>query len=90
MQSKYQVGYLVVDVFSAYGDFHMDTVGIIVEVIVKDHIDTFDQRVFYKIHWRFDNRIEPIGESLLELWCMVYDKEGNVVHGPKPIPSILD
>jgi len=90
MQSKYQIGYLVVDVFSAYGDFHMDTVGIIVEVIVKEHADDLDQRVIYKIHWRYDNRIEPIGEHLLDLWCMVYDKEGNVVHGPKPIPSILD
>ena len=68
----------------------MDTVGIIVEVIVKEHADDLDQRVIYKIHWRYDNRIEPIGEHLLDLWCMVYDKEGNVVHGPKPIPSILD
>lgn len=78
------------DVFSAYGDFHMDTVGIIVEIVIKDHTDTLDQRVFYRIHWRYDNSIEPIGEDLLDLWCMVYDNEGNVVHGPKPIPSILD
>ena len=97
MQPKYDIGYLVVDVFSAYGDFHMDTVGIIVGVIVRNPPIVSDndilnngQSIIYRIHWRHDGKTEPLGEDLLDLWCMVYDKEGNVVHGPKPIPSILD
>jgi hypothetical protein len=97
MEPKYKVGYLVVDVFSAYGDFHMDTVGIIVGVIVRNppiitenDVLNNGQSIIYRIHWRHDNKTEPLGEDLLDLWCMVYDKEGNVVHGPKPVPSILD
>ena len=96
MQPKYDIGYLVVDVFSAYGDFHMDTVGIIVGVTIRNPPLVVEgdincsQSIIYEIHWRHDGKVEPLGEDLLNLWCMVYDKDGNVVHGPKHIPSILD
>ena len=77
MQPKYDIGYLVVDVFSAYGDFHMDTVGIIVGVkirnpplVVEDDINC-SQSIIYEIHWRHDGKVEPLGEDLLNLWCMV-------------------
>ena len=85
MQPKYTSGQLVVDAFSGWPhDWYTDAIGVIVEVTVER-----EEIIIYRIHWRKENIIESITEELLDMWCIVYNDKGTVVHGPHNFFGLL-
>jgi hypothetical protein len=86
MQPKYKAGQLVIDAFSGYPhEWYTDAIGVIVSIVVER-----EEIIIYKVHWRKENLIESITQELLDMWCIVYDESGTVVHGPSNFFGLLD